>query len=66
MTITVKAEDLASCDDTVNQCYVLDSGDYTFYLGTVRHRLRVPFLGIRHPGGLRRCGRRQRRDLCGG
>ena len=35
MTITVKAEDLASYDDTVNQCYVLDSGDYTFYLGTV-------------------------------
>ena len=35
MTITVKAEDLASYDDTVNKCYVLDSGDYTFYLGTV-------------------------------
>ena len=35
MTITVKAEDLASYDDTVNRCYVLDSGDYTFYLGTV-------------------------------
>ena len=35
MTIRVEAEDLASYDDTVNQCYVLDAGDYTFYLGTV-------------------------------
>ena len=35
MTIQVEAEDLASYDDTVNQCYVLDAGDYTFYLGTV-------------------------------
>ena len=35
MTITVKAEDIASYDDTVNQAYVLDAGDYTFYLGTV-------------------------------
>ena len=35
MTITVDAEDIASYDDTVNQAYVLDAGDYTFYLGTV-------------------------------
>ena len=35
MAIQVEAEDLASYDDTVNQCYVLDAGDYTFYLGTV-------------------------------
>lgn len=35
VTITVDAEDIASYDDTVNQCYVLDAGDYTFYLGTV-------------------------------
>ena len=35
MTIRVEAEDLASYDDTVNQCYVLDAGDCTFYLGTV-------------------------------
>ena len=35
MTITVDQEDIASYDDTVNKCYVLDAGDYTFYLGTV-------------------------------
>ena len=35
MTITVDQEDIASYDDTVNCCYVLDAGDYTFYLGTV-------------------------------
>ena len=35
VTIEVKQEDIASYDDLVNQCYVLDSGDYTFYLGTV-------------------------------
>lgn len=35
MTLTVDEQDLASYDDTVNQCYVLDAGDYTFYLGTV-------------------------------
>ena len=35
MTITVNQEDIASYDDTVQQCYVLDAGDYTFYLGTV-------------------------------
>lgn len=35
MTIRVNQEDVASYDDTVNQCYVLDAGDYTFYLGTV-------------------------------
>lgn len=33
--ITVAAEDLASYDDTNNKCYVLDKGDYSFYLGTV-------------------------------
>lgn len=35
MTVEVKEEDIASYDDTVYQCYVLDTGDYTFYLGTV-------------------------------
>ena len=35
LTLTVDEEDIASYDDTVNQCYVLDAGDYTFYLGTV-------------------------------
>lgn len=35
MTVEVNEEDIASYDDTVNQCYVLDAGDYTFYLGTV-------------------------------
>ena len=35
VTITVNQEDIASYDDSVNQCYVLDAGDYTFYLGTV-------------------------------
>lgn len=35
MTIEVDQEDIASYDDTKNQCYVLDAGDYTFYLGTV-------------------------------
>lgn len=35
MTIQVNEEDIASYDDTVNQCYVLDAGDYTFYIGTV-------------------------------
>lgn len=35
MTIEVDQEDIASYDDTENQCYVLDAGDYTFYLGTV-------------------------------
>ena len=33
--ISVEAEDIASFDDTENKCYVLDKGDYTFYLGTV-------------------------------
>lgn len=33
--LTVKEENIASYDDRVNQCYVLDAGDYTFYLGTV-------------------------------
>ena len=33
--ITVDQEDIASYDDTVNCCYVLDEGDYVFYLGTV-------------------------------
>ena len=35
VTITVDQEDIASYDDQVNKCYVLDAGDYTFYLGTV-------------------------------
>lgn len=35
VTITVDQEDIASYDDTVNKAYVLDAGDYTFYLGTV-------------------------------
>ena len=35
ITISVNQEDIASYDDTVNKCYVLDSGDYNFYLGTV-------------------------------
>ena len=35
VTITVDQEDIASYDDQVNKCYVLDEGDYTFYLGTV-------------------------------
>ena len=35
ITITVDQEDIASYDDQVNCCYVLDAGDYTFYLGTV-------------------------------
>ena len=35
MTITVDQEDIASYDDKVNKSYVLDAGDYTFYLGTV-------------------------------
>ncbi len=33
--ISVKAEDIASYDDQVNKCYVLDKGNYSFYLGTV-------------------------------
>ena len=36
VTITVNQEDIASFDDTVNCCYVLEEGDYTFYLGTVK------------------------------
>lgn len=39
VTLTVEEQDLASYDDTVNQCYVLDAGDYTFYLGTVDGRV---------------------------
>lgn len=35
VTLRVDQEDIASYDDTVNGCYVLDAGDYTFYLGTV-------------------------------
>ena len=35
VTITVKQEDIASYDDQINKSYVLDAGDYTFYLGTV-------------------------------
>ncbi len=35
VTITVNQEDIASYDDTVNKSYVLDAGDYSFYLGTV-------------------------------
>ena len=35
VAITVDQEDIASYDDTVNKAYVLDAGDYTFYLGTV-------------------------------
>lgn len=35
INITVDEEDIASYDENVNQCYVLDSGAYTFYLGTV-------------------------------
>ena len=35
VTITVDQEDIASYDDQVNKCYVLDAGDYIFYLGTV-------------------------------
>ena len=35
VTITVDEEDLASYDDQKNGCYVLDQGDYSFYLGTV-------------------------------
>lgn len=35
MTVEVNEEDIASYDDAENQCYVLDAGDYTFYLGTV-------------------------------
>ena len=36
VTITVNQEDIASYDDMVNCCYVLEEGDYTFYLGTVK------------------------------
>lgn len=36
VTVTVNQEDIASYDDTVNCCYVLEEGDYTFYLGTVK------------------------------
>ena len=32
--LSVKAEDIASYDDKVNKCYVLDAGTYNFYLGT--------------------------------
>lgn len=32
--LTVKAEDIASYDDTTEKAYVLDSGEYKFYLGT--------------------------------
>ena len=35
LVLSVKAEDIASYDDTVEKAYVLDSGKYTFYLGTV-------------------------------
>lgn len=34
ITLTVKAEDIASYDDTAEKAYVLDAGKYTFYLGT--------------------------------
>ena len=32
VTLTVKAEDIASYDDTAEKAYVLDAGTYTFYL----------------------------------
>ena len=35
VTLTVKAEDIASYDDTAEKAYVLDQGNYSFYLGTV-------------------------------
>ncbi len=35
ITIKVSQEDIASYDDKVNESYVLDAGDYTFYIGTV-------------------------------
>ena len=35
MIVTIDEEDIASYDDQVNESYVLDKGDYTFYLGTV-------------------------------
>ncbi|WP_432630180.1 glycoside hydrolase family 3 C-terminal domain-containing protein [Brotaphodocola sp.] len=35
VTIAVDEEDLASYDDQNERCYVLDKGDYSFYLGTV-------------------------------
>ena len=35
ITIAVNQEDIASYDDLNNQSYVLEAGDYTFYLGTV-------------------------------
>lgn len=37
LTLTVKAEDLASYDYKDNGCYVLDEGDYTFYLSENSH-----------------------------
>ena len=35
ISIAVNQEDIASYDDLNNQSYVLEAGDYTFYLGTV-------------------------------
>lgn len=35
LTVTVDQESIASYDDLSHKCYVLDEGDYTFYLGTV-------------------------------
>lgn len=35
VTLTVNAEDIASYDEATEKAYVLDKGDYTFYLGTV-------------------------------
>lgn len=35
LTLTVKAEDIASFDDKTEKCYVLDAGTYNFYLSSV-------------------------------
>lgn len=37
LTLTVNAEDLASYDYKTNGCYVLDEGDYIFYLSENAH-----------------------------
>lgn len=37
VTLTVERDDLASYDYKENGCYVLDSGDYTFYLSENAH-----------------------------
>lgn len=38
--IMINEEDIASYDSKVNKAYVLDAGDYTFYLGTVEGQSR--------------------------